>query len=339
MTCGAHWMSKFFYLNRLLISVSLSLAYLNAHALDTSKWTAFSPEEIPVHVVMPDAQSPEQITIKALLLKPSIPAPWNTVVISSSCSGEGDLTWDFYPKEYLASGMAVVLVEPFTPRGYDSICGNQFRLTVGQRLQDLHQVLDRLRTDQRFTPNKIALSGHSVGGTNVLMSAYVEAQEKLNRNTGSFNAFVASAPECIATFRKTKLAGPMLVLMGEKDDWTKPAPCLEEIKRLESHGETVQQLILANASHTFSTTGTIFSPRVMKTPDEFPHVYFSIIGNRPNVTKVQTADGTDHDLRELVGKYAGFMGNKLFGATVGGHADKLPEAASKAAEFLKKNGW
>jgi dienelactone hydrolase len=332
-------MSKLFCLNRLLMSVSLSLTFVNAHALDTSRWTAFNPEEIPVNVVMPDADSPEKITIKALLLKPSIPAPWNTVVISASCAGEGDLTWNFYPKEYLANGIAVVLVEPYTPRGYDSICGNQFRLTVGQRLQDLHQVLDKLRTDQRFTPNKIALSGHSVGGTNVFMSAYAEAQEKLKRNTGSFNAFVASAPECIATFRKTKLVGPMLVLMGEKDDWTRPAPCLEEIKRLESNGETVSQVMLPNASHTFSTTGTVFSSRVMKTPDEFPQVYFSIIGNRPNVTKVQTIDGTDHDLREIVGKYAGFMGNKLFGATVGGNGDKLPEATTKAAEFLKKNGW
>ena len=127
--------------------------------------------------------------------------------------------------------------------------------------------------------------------------------------------------------------------MGEKDDWTKPVPCLEEIKRLETHGETVSQVILANASHTFSTTGTVFSSKVMKTPDEFPHVYFSVIGNRPNVTRVQTADGADHDLRVLDGKYAGFMGNKLFGAIVGGNGDKLPEAASKAAVFLKKNGW
>lgn len=326
-------------LKQLGVSVALFFALTNAHAIDSSKWAAYTPEEIAVNVVMPDAESPEKITIKTLLLKPSTPTPWNTVVISASCAGEGDLTWNFYPKEFLANGMAVVLVEPYTPRGYDSICGNQFKLTVGQRLQDLHQVLDKLRTDQRFNPNKIALSGHSVGGTNVFMSAYAEAQEKLQRNAGSYNAFIASAPECIATFKKTKLLGPILVLMGEKDDWTKPAPCLEEIKRLEGNGETVNQLMLANASHTFSTTGTVFSSRVMKTPDDFPHVYFSKIGNRPNITRVQTIDGSEHDLRELVGKYAGFMGSKLFGATVGGNGDKLPEAATKAAEFLKKNGW
>lgn len=326
-------------LKQLGVSVALFFALTNAHAIDSAKWAAYSPEEIAVNVVMPDAESPEKITIKTLLLKPSTPAPWNTVVISASCAGEGDLTWNFYPKEFLANGMAVVLVEPYTPRGYDSICGNQFKLTVGQRLQDLHQVLDKLRTDQRFNPNKIALSGHSVGGTNVFMSAYAEAQEKLQRNAGSYNAFIASAPECIATFKKTKLLGPMLVLMGEKDDWTKPAPCLEEIKRLEGNGEAVNQLMLANASHTFSTTGTVFSSRVMKTPDDFPHVYFSKIGNRPNITRVQTIDGSEYDLRELVGKYAGFMGSKLFGATVGGNGDKLPEAATKAAEFLKKNGW
>jgi dienelactone hydrolase len=327
-------------LKRFGVSVALFFALTNAHAIDSSKWAAYNPEEINVNVVMPDVDEPEKLTIKALLLKPNSAAPWNTVVISSSCSGEGDLTWNFYPKEYLANNMAVVLVEPFTSRGYDSICANQFRLTVGQRLQDLHQVLDKLRTDQRFNSGKIALSGHSVGGLNALLSSYAEAQVKLGRsNDGGFNAFVASSPECTATFRKPELLGPLLVLSGEKDDWTRQAPCTAEVSRIKGSGQPAEQIIFEGAYHTLSTTGTVFNSKVMKTPEDFPQVYFSAIGNKPKNTRVQTIDGAEYGIREIVAKYAGFMGSKLFGATAGGNGDKLPEAATKAAEFLKKNGW
>jgi dienelactone hydrolase len=324
---------------RSFFSLLLPLFIQNVHAIDASKWSEFNPEEITVNVVMPDADSAEKLTIKPLLLKPSNAAPWNTVVISSSCSGEGDLTWNFYPKEYLRNGMAVVLVEPFTARGYESICTNQLRLPVGQRLQDLHQVVDKLRTDPRFNTNKIALSGHSVGGFNALLLSYAEAQTKLGRSNDGFNAFVASSPDCSSTFREPKLLGPLLILSGEKDDWTRQAPCIEEVQRMKNNGQPVEQIIFEGASHTLSTTGTVFNSKVMKTPDELPHLYFSIIGTKSNSTRVQTVDGTEYSVREIIAKYAGFMGNKLFGATVGGNGDKLPEAASKAAEFLKKNGW
>jgi hypothetical protein len=79
------------------------------------------------------------------------------------------------------------------------------------------------------------------------------------------------------------------VLSGEKDDWTRQAPCTAEVSRIKGSGQPAEQIIFEGAYHTLSTTGTVFNSKVMKTPEDFPQVYFSAIGNKPKNTRVAQA--------------------------------------------------
>ena len=70
-----------------------------------------------------------------------------------------------------------------------------------------------------------------------------------------------------------------------------------------------------------------------------PHTYFNALSYRPLETVIETEDGEVIKLDQVIRKYAGFMGNKIFGATSGGEWDKAQEAVNLSISFLKKNGW
>ena len=246
----------------------------------------------------------------------------------------------FWVKELIPNNIAVILLDSFNPRGFPSICQNQFLLTIGARLQDAHQVLHFLRRDPRFIPDKIALGGHSAGGGTTFQSAYADVLPLLNRPLGSgYNAFVSAAPACSLIYKSKALLGPILFIGAEKDDWTPVAPCVRELEHTQAQGQPVQIRIVPNAYHTFSTHSVTFSARVMKSPIDAPQGYIKTLSYLPKETVVELPSGEIFKLDELIRKYSGFMGSKIFGATVGGQWDQAPLAARWTVDFLKANGW
>jgi dienelactone hydrolase len=311
-----------------------------AWAIDPKLFPDQKAESLSVEVVIPIPDKPQRVTLRPLLIKPDSPPPWPSIVLPSNCSGLDDRMWHFWVKELVPRNIAVVLLDSFNPRGFPSVCQNQFLLTTGARLQDVHQVLDFLRRDPRFIPHKIALGGHSAGGGTTYQSAYAEVLSLLKRPSGSgYNAFVAAAPACSLIYKSKTLLGPFLFIGAEKDDWTPVAPCVKELEQTQAQGQPVQIKVVANAYHTFSTQGVTFSPRVMKVPIDAPQAYIQTLSYLPKETVVELPTGEVLKLDEMIRKSAGVLGSKLFGATVGGTWDQAPRAASWTADFLKENGW
>lgn len=327
------------FMKNFFLTVLASLS-VHAWAIDPKLFADQQTESLTVKVVIPVPNKPETLSLRPLLVKPSSPPPWSSIVLPSNCSGLDDRMWHFWVKELVSKNIAVVLLDSFNPRGFSSLCQNQFLLTIGARLQDVHQVLDSLRQDARFIPNKIALGGHSTGASTAYQSAYTEILSLLNRPSESgYNAFVAAAPACSLISKSKKLSGPILYIGGEKDDWTPVAPCVKELELTKSQGQSVQIKIVPNAYHTFSTHSVTFSSRVMKAPDDAPQGYIRTLSYLPKETLVELPGGEVLKLDDLIRKYAGFLGSKLFGATVGGQWDQAPVVANWTADFLKENGW
>ena len=311
-----------------------------AKAISPGLFPSFSSESLAVEVTIPVPNKPEKLLLKPLLIAPKTPPPWSAIVLPSNCSGLDDRMWHFWAEALHRENIAVIFLDSFNPRGFSSICSNQFLLTTGARLQDAHQVLDFLRKDPRFIPQKIALGGHSAGAGTAFMSAYAEALAMLGRSSDSgYNAFVMAAPNCSLFFRSRRLLGPVLFVGGEKDDWTPVAPCVSELEKTRAEGQSVQIHVIPSAYHTFSTRGVVYSGRVMKWPVDAPSVYLKELSYLPRKSRYALASGEEVSFDEMLKKYAGFLGNKMFGAHVGGDWDKGPEVAQMTARFLKDLGW
>lgn len=322
-----------------VVFITVVLTQISAFAIDRSLFSEFESENLSVKIPS-SGLNQNAIELAPLLIKPPKASPWNVIVLPSNCSGLDDKMWRYWTKEFIKNDIAVVLVDSFNPRGFSEVCTNQFKLSFKNRLQDVHSVLDVIRTDSRFNKDKIAIGGHSVGAITTLQSSFSEVQNLLARDkNATFNAYIAAAPSCELTLRTPELSAPLLIIAGELDDWTKPEPCKQEINRLVTANQNASILIVPSAFHTFSTTGTIFNPRLMKAPEGMPHLYFKKLGDKAGETTVETVDGETTTIEATYRKHAGFMGSKVFGATSGGNYDKAQDVANYSVEFLKKLGW
>lgn len=309
-------------------------------AIDPSLFPGYKSEPLNVNIVIPESNEIEPVKLTPLLFTPTKPAPWSSIVLPSNCSGLDDQMWRMWIPILLKEGIAVVLVDSFNPRGHSNICRKQSSVPYGIRLQDVHQVLDTLRQDGRFVKDKIALGGHSSGAGTAFQSSFAELQSHLKRqNEQSFNAFVAAGASCELSFKDPKLSGPLLVIMGEKDDYTHPPPCKKEVDRIKSDGGDAEFVLVPNANHDFSSSGAVYFAGAMRMPKDAPHAYIKKLSYVPNRTIAELEDGTQLSFAELIRKHAGFLGINIFGAHVGGNRDKAPEVGTLTVKFLKTNGW
>src|SRR5690606_3956335 len=144
----------------------------------------------------------------------------------------------------LDMGYAVLIVDSFNPRGVAEICTTPIRereIHNRHRVMDAYGALRYLNSRPDVEHGKIAGIGFSHGGSNAL--SIMDASEGSHRATGQeFAASVSMYPGCRYALGKQpqfSAYGPLLILTGEKDDWTPAAPCKELAERSKSKGEPV----------------------------------------------------------------------------------------------------
>lgn len=323
------------------LSIFLVFSPLLVFAQSPSLFPNFQSETLNINVFIPLPGKTEEVKLQPLLIKPTTPAPWSTIVLPSNCAGSDDKMWHFWVPELIKNNIAVVLLDSFKPRGFDSVCTNQLaRVTLGARLQDVHQVLDYLRSDNRFIAEKIAIGGHSTGAITAFQSSFAELQKHLDRQqSAGYNAFIAAAATCEFSFKTPLLQGPLILISGEKDDWTLGSRCEAEANRLINASQNASFIFITGAYHTFSTSGIVWQPKLMKMPVDIPQMYLKKLSYETQKTTAELSNGDELNINEIVKKYAGFLGSKLFGAHTHGNYDKAPEVVDLTVNFLKKNGW
>lgn len=319
----------------ILCNVLFSLTF----AIEPNFFPKFNTETLNVEsvAIRPDKNLP--ITLKPLLIKPQSKPPWSAIVLPSNCSGLDDRMWRFWVPELIKNNIAVVLVDSFNPRGFSSVCENAFRSFIPEKVNDVNVVLDVMRNDQRFQPNKIAIGGHSQGAISTLLSAYEGSQTTFKRtHSQGYNLFVAAAPECRITFIEPKLLAPLLIIVGELDDYTEPEPCFKEVKRLEAANQKVDIKVVKGVYHSF-TTNAPYNPRLMKSPHDAPSLYIDELSLVQGKSVFKLESGEITTINALLRKYSGFMGANLYGAHSGGSWDKAAEVTTLMIDFLKANSW
>ena len=229
--------------------------------------------------------SSEQIS--ATLIKPDGGGPFPAVIIMHDCSGlgprssGGPLRW---AQELVPQGYVVLIPDSFTPRGFtDGVCtvpGNRANIANGfVRAGDAYGALTALRKLSYVDGKHIGIMGGSHGGWSTLAAMCASMHEKDPLSDAKRNGFAAAVslyPNCGArygdwsTVRQNKDFGPVvsrsgvykpiapvLILIGEKDDWTPAEDCRQMVEVGRKAGFPLNIIIYPGAYHSFDSDSPV----------------------------------------------------------------------------------
>lgn len=227
------------------------LALLLAMALP-----ACAAEQRPVTIPGPDG-----LALQAELFLPDGPPRGPAVLGLHGCSGfrnrQGQVTglYRAWAAEFTSRGQAFLLPDSFASRGQGEQCtvGARNILPGRERRQDAIAAATWLAAQPFATPGGVVAMGWSHGGSTVLWTAAMPEGAPIR-------AFIAMYPGCNAPNRVAgwRATAPLLLLIGENDDWTPAAPCAELAGR---HRESVTFHSYPGAYHGFDAPNTPLSER------------------------------------------------------------------------------
>ena len=154
--------------------------------------------------------------------------------------------------EYLASqGYVALMLDSFSSRGLTQICTTRFSertLKEADRVGDAYAALSYLRQLPNVDAHRIALLGWSHGG-DVALGAITRSPQG-----AGFNAAVSFYPGCTSRNKKADNfhpRAPLLLLIGESDDWTPSEPCKALAATVAARGESMQIVTDPDTFHDF----------------------------------------------------------------------------------------
>ena len=221
-------------MRRLLAIVLLLLSCGGAAAQSVS---------FPSVAVGSSAAGPE---VPGWVYRPAGPGPFRAVILAHSCAGTNRHT-DVWGKLLVSWGYLVLAPDSFGPRGTKAVCTTAGVVTPNMRISDIAGALDYLATRPDVVKGKIGIIGHSHGGSTVIRSA----QKSFGLAQRGLAGGVAYYPGCNPQF-DTGIDLPVLLLAGDKDDWTSADRCRRMVSGLERSG-LVEAVYYPDAYHSFDT--------------------------------------------------------------------------------------
>jgi dienelactone hydrolase len=212
----------------------------------------------------------EQIPVR--IAKPEGPGPFPAVVIMHDCSGLG-MTSSGAPARWanvlVDRGYAVIIPDSFATRGWpQGVCtdASPRRNDVGplRRMRDAYAALAFARSLPYVDDRRIGLMGGSHGGTTTLAAMVAPERDSdllAAEKRAGFAAAIALYPRCAVRLGnwRADLSGtyrpvaPLLILIGEKDDWTPAEDCRRLAQSAQTAGHPVSIKIYPGAHHSFDS--------------------------------------------------------------------------------------
>lgn len=182
--------------------------------------------------------------VRGWVYKPAGNGPFAAIILAHSCSGISGHT-EMWAKLLLGWGYLVLAPDSFGPRGTKAVCTTPGTVTPNMRVADVAGALDYLATRPDVARGKVGVIGHSHGGSTAIRSS--QATFGLNRR--GLAAAVAYYPGCNPQF-DVGVDVPLLLLAGDKDDWTLADRCRRMVEGL-ARRNLVDAVFYPNAYHSF----------------------------------------------------------------------------------------
>lgn len=179
------------------------------------------------------------------------------VVMVHGCGGAYGRDGQLNPRhtmwgEYLAAqGYVALMLDSFGARGLKEICTTKFSertLKESDRVGDAYAALAYLRQRPDVDISRIAMLGWS-NGAGVTLDAITRSP-----SGAGFSAAVAFYPGCTSRNKRPERFhpyAPLLLLIGEADDWTPAEPCKALAATVAARGEAMQIVTYPDTYHDF----------------------------------------------------------------------------------------
>jgi dienelactone hydrolase len=187
--------------------------------------------------------------VKGWVYKPAGPGPFPAIILAHSCAGVNAHT-DIWGKLLVSWGYLALAPDSFNPRGTKAVCTTPSVVTPNMRISDIAGALDYLATRPDVIKGKVGIIGHSHGGSTVLRST----QKMFGLAQRGLAGGVAYYPGCNPA-NDTGISLPVLLLAGDKDDWTPSERCRQMVAGLAQPG-LVEAVYYPSAYHSFDLQAT-----------------------------------------------------------------------------------
>lgn len=189
------------------------------------------------------ATPPGEVT--GLLTLPQGDGPFPVVVMLHGCAGLYETHADW--ADLLASwGYASLRVDSFGPRGITEICTDIMRPVP--RAADVNGAIAYLQGLGEIDAGRIAVMGWSHGASVTLQIAAEPGSLREDLKPAVRGA-IALYPYCSRTSQAYRV--PLLVLIGDADDWTPAGICRDMVADLPPASAPVDLVVYPGATHSF----------------------------------------------------------------------------------------
>jgi len=188
------------------------------------------------------------LNLTGRMKKPEGDGPFPAVVLLHGCGGISPRRDHRWAERLTGWGYVTLQVDSFTARGIASVCtasGSDAADIRAKRVTDAYDAKRYLAGLPFVDKSRIAVMGWSHGGTITLETLYLKKDDP-------FRAAVALYPSCRRTL--AGLNAPLLILIGEADDWTPAGRCTIAMPQ-EGTEFTVSLKVYPGAHHGFDTPG------------------------------------------------------------------------------------
>jgi len=195
------------------------------------------------------APTPERgVVIKGSVTRPEGDGPFPGVIILHGCSGIRDNDYD-WARRLKTWGYASLILDSYGTRGIMDNCGKK-KLSPFERALDAHAAKVKFGALPFVDRDRIGVLGYSEGGITTLhaVNFNLVAYSLPSEARDPFKAAVALYPHC---YSRVESNTNVLILIGEKDDWTPATACEMNLPVAHDPSDEIQLKIYPGAYHKF----------------------------------------------------------------------------------------
>jgi dienelactone hydrolase len=195
---------------------------------------------------MTTTEAGDPLMLKGKLTKPRGNGPFPAIVLLHGCAGIKSYQ-DMWAGRFASWGYVAFQVDSLGPRGLSSICEDASLIIslIHKRTQDAYDAKTYLAGLDFVDRNRVGVMGWSHGGWTTIS---VVAQKR----DDPFRSAIAFYPYCDRVL--FDLNAPLLILIGEKDDWTLAGMCTMQMHPVQTGHEVILK-IYPDAYHGFDGEG------------------------------------------------------------------------------------
>src|SRR5688572_2481671 len=191
--------------------------------------------------------------------RPQGAGPFPAVVLMHGCHGVSPSTreWAAWLR---ARGYVALVVDSWAARGITDGCVPGPDIASTERFDDAVGALRWLRSRAYVDPQRVGVMGWSNGGVFAMSVINGPSLERARARgvevpAPGFAAAVALYPGGCYSLVNERVVRPLLLLIGDADDWTLPSECARMVEAMRGRGADATIVLYPGAVHYFDVVG------------------------------------------------------------------------------------